>query len=450
MARDRNSDDLAVHQQTMPLANWFRDGGWRFRAGGWWFRAGGWRFRAGGWRRALPWLIGVVGFVIAARKLVDGYGDLGICLDTAREFRERGIDLFRARPDSGPWAYPHFAVLPFAGLQAVLDDTAIRWLYCVLLGAGAASIVLDTMRFVRPLGGLRAWQWLAFGLLFQRCLAQNMTHGQLSLFVAVGVARGTVELQRGRDGRAGVWLALAAALKITPGLFLLALLPMRRPRAAAVMAAVAAAAILLVPWPFCGTDEHLRHLSGLGHVLTGSITDPDSVSIVQHYGGPGIRGTLDYLLQPRALDPAGNTTNFIALSDGALLAVKLAWSALIAAVLAAWFFAVRARPDPIRIAHQAAATMLAMSLFSPLLRVYHLSAAMLAFALFCRGPRGRRDVLWSTTALGLLFAMTLRQRNLLGEALWRALDVGGLLHFALIGLLVWLWLDARKGPTTTP
>jgi hypothetical protein len=79
-----------------------------------------------------------------------------------------------------------------------------------------------------------------------------------------------------------------------------------------------------------------------------------------------------------------------------------------------------------------------MALLSPLTRVYHLAAAMLPGLLFCTGPR-RRDWLWWSVALGLAFSMPLRQKNLLGETLWRALDDYGLLHFALVGLCVWLW-----------
>jgi hypothetical protein len=79
-----------------------------------------------------------------------------------------------------------------------------------------------------------------------------------------------------------------------------------------------------------------------------------------------------------------------------------------------------------------------MAFFSPLVRVYHLAAALVPAVLFCRGPREGRDWLWFASAAAVLFAMTLRQRNLLGDHLWRVLDLGGLLHFGLIGMLVWL------------
>ncbi|MCA8952481.1 MAG: DUF2029 domain-containing protein [Planctomycetes bacterium] len=403
------------------------------------------------WARVLPWLCGAIGFAIAAKALAgpDKYGDLGIFLDTAREFRAGGIDLYRARAESGPWAYPHFAVLPYALLQVVLrDDLVVRWVYCALLGAGIAVILRDLLRFVQPFGGLRWWQWLGFGVLFQRCFAQNMSHGQISLFVALFVVRGTLELQRGRDLRAGVLLGIAAALKLTPLLFVVALPLMRRYRAAAAMLATVALAVFVVPWPFCGTEDHLFHLRRLWQTIQGSLAEPGSVPIVELYGGPSIRGTLDYLLQERACDAEGRTVNLVDLSDRGLLAAKLLWSAAILAVLGLWYRRAALLPDPQRLGQQCAAATLAMSFFSPVLRVYHLAAAAPAFVLYCRGPNGRRDLLWWVTSLVLLFTMTLRQHRLLGKTLWRGLEVYGVLHFALVALTVWLWRRSLRDGAT--
>ena len=116
------------------------------------------------WLRLLPWAFGIAAFVIAANKFVGGYGDPGIYLDCAREFSQGGIDLFRARQSTGPWDYPHCAVLPFVALQQLGSDALVRWLYCVLLGIGTAVILGDIVAAMRPLGGLKWWQWIAFGV----------------------------------------------------------------------------------------------------------------------------------------------------------------------------------------------------------------------------------------------------------------------------------------------
>ncbi|HEX6811315.1 MAG TPA: glycosyltransferase family 87 protein [Planctomycetota bacterium] len=398
----------------------------------------------------LPWLCGLVAAGIAARNLIGAYADLGIYLEVAREFREGGVDICRNRPSSGPWVYPHFAALPFVALLAVFGEVLTRWIWCLLLGLGTALLLRSVARCVAMVGGLRWWQWLAFGVLFQRCLAQNLTHGQLSLWVGTFVAGGVVHLLQRRDLRGGVWLGLAAALKLTPLLFLLALPLMRRPRAAGSMLATVLAAVLLVPWPFCGTAEHARHLADFWRTIAESIGAPEHAAIVQAHAGPSVGGTLDYLLQARAVNREGHTVNVADLGEQALQIVKLAWSAVLGGLLLLWFWRARRHPDPSRLAIQSSAVMLAIVFFAPLVRVYHLAAAMLPFALFCRGPRGARDVLWWITALAVLFSLTLRQRKLLGETLWRNLDAGGLLHFALVGMLVWLLRESRSARPESP
>ncbi|HEX5050815.1 MAG TPA: glycosyltransferase 87 family protein [Planctomycetota bacterium] len=386
----------------------------------------------------VPWLCGLLAAAIAARSLVGAYCDFGIYLDVAREFRAGGFDIYRDRIEVGPWLYPHVAVLPFVALDAVFGDAGSRWVWSLLLGLGTALLLRDTSRALRAFGGLRWWQWLAFGVLFQRCLAQNLTHGQLSLLVGVFVAGGVVHLQQQRDRRAGAWFAIAAALKLTPVLFLPALPLMRRPRAAAAMLVATAAAVLLVPLPFCGLAEHLRHLGDFWRTVSGVLSPAGPTGQMSMHAGPSISGTLDYLLQPTPFDLDGHTVNVLSLGDSSLRLVKLAWSAFVGGLLLAWFWLARRHPEPQRLALQSAAVMLAMLFFTPLVRVLHLATAMLPFALFCRGPRDRRDGLWWAVATAMLFAMTLRQKNLIGATLWRTLDGGGLLHFALVAMLIWL------------
>lgn len=402
------------------------------------------------WHRAVPWACGLLASGLAAKNLIGGYGDLGIYLDVARELRAGGVDIFRDRDPAGPWVYPHFAALPFAALQWLFADPVVRWLCCGLLGLGTALLLRATAQATAALGGLRAWQWLVFALLFQRCIAQNLTHGQLSLWVGTCVALGVVHLLRGNDRRAGAWLGVAAALKLTPLLFLPALPLMRRPRAALAMLTTIAIAVLLVPWPFVGTSEHLRHLGDFWRTITESLTAPEQAAIVRARAGPSIAGTLDYLLQPRAVDRQGHRVNVLDVAPATLALVKALWSLLLAVLLALWFWRARRHPPGARLVMQASAVMLAAVFFAPLVRVYHLAAALLPFALFCQGPRARNDLLWWLAAAGVLFAMTLRQKDLLGEHLWRVLDAGGLLHFALVAMLCWLVRASRTPAPEAP
>jgi hypothetical protein len=343
-------------------------------------------------------------------------------------------------------------LLPVAVLQLAWSDAVIRWLWCLGLGAETALLVVDLQRALRPFGGLRWWQWAAFALLFQRCIAQNLTHGQLSLWVGACMLRGVVLLQERRDVRGGVWLGVAAALKLTPFLFAVALPFMRRGRAAAVTAIVALGLVYLLPWPLLG-GEHWRHVGDFHRAMIAPLLGPGegpAGGVLEFRAGANVGGTFDYLLQPRPFDVDGRRQNVLDVSDGVLRAVKLGWSALLLALLGLMCWRARRLPDPRRLAVEASAVMLAIALFSPLTRVYHLAGALLPFALFCRGPgrpgRRRRDWLWWITAFALLFCLTLRQRRLLGETWWRALDAGGALHFALVGLLVWLALADHREP----
>lgn len=398
------------------------------------------------WQHWVPWLCGLVAFGLAAKNLIGAYADFGIYLDVARELRLGELDIYRSREPVGSWVYPHVAALPFAALQLFLSEAAIRWLWCGLLGLAVALLLRATARAMVPLGGLAWWQWIVFGVLFQRCIAQNLTHGQLSLWVGACVASGIVQLQRRNDFAAGAWLGVAAALKLTPLLLLPALPLMRRTRAAAAMLTVFATAVLILPWPFCGTDQHLRHLGGFWRRATEQLAATDQAEMLQLRAGPSVSGTFDYLLQDRPFDRDGHTVAVIDLSPSQLAAVKALWSTLLGALLTVLFWRARRHPDGARLALQAAAVLLATVFFAPLVRVYHLAATLLPFALFCRGPRAARDVLWWSTAIAILFAMTLRQKKLLGETLWRNLDASGLLHFALVAMLCWLVRESRRAP----
>ena len=400
--------------------------------------------------RWLPWLAGAVAAGIAAARLLraGAYDDLGIYLDVARELVAGGVDVHRDRAASGPFLYPHVAALPFVLLHEVLGDRGARVAWCAVLGLATTWLLRSLVRCTVPFGGLRWWQWLAFGVLFQRCIAQNLTHGQLSLVVGALVAAGTAGLVQGRNVRAGAWLGLAAALKLTPALFAVALPLFGRTRAALAMVATAAVAVLLAPWPVCGTAEHLRHLETFVAAVRGSVADPATAAITEYYAGPSVRGALDHLLQPRPTNRDGHTVNVLDVDDGTLRAVRAVWSVVLAGMLGAWCWRARHLPPPRRLAHQAAAVALASCLFAPLLRTYHLAAAMVPFALFCRGPRRGRDVWWWSAAALFLLTLTARQKNLLGEGLWRAFDGGAMLHVALVLLAAWLARDAtpREDP----
>ena len=390
----------------------------------------------------MPWLFGLVAFVIAAKKLVDGGGDLGIYLDVSREIGDPELNLYRAREDSGPWVYAPVVALPFQLLEGVLGVVATRWVWCAGMGVATALLLRALVELMDRFGGLRPLQWAAFGLLFQRILAQSCAHGQLSLWGGALVAMGVLALVRCGDRAAGVLLGTAAALKLTPGLFLPALWLMRKPVAASAMLVTLAAVVLVLPIPFWGWEEHMRQLQEFCVSTFKIFASPEHAPIVEDYPGPSIRGTLDYLLQER--ETTGIYVNVLDLSDGALAVVRTCYAIVLGGVILWWFrFAGRHGAERAWI-ERAAAVTLAFSFFAPLTRTYHLAAALLPCAMSCRGPRGARDVLWMFGALCFLSTQTLRQKNLLGEAAWRFLDLACVHHLALLAVLAWLMRESRR------
>jgi hypothetical protein len=156
----------------------------------------------------------------------------------------------------GPFhLHPPPALLPVLPLVPLgFRGAALAWLGLSLLALGGlARIGLE----------LTAAEWgrsparvaLVFGLLaLWPPVLHDLAKGQWSILLAALLAAGWLALERGRETAAGVWLGVAASLKMTP-LVLLGFLVLRHRRAAVAMAAtvgalalVATAVTGLEPW----------------------------------------------------------------------------------------------------------------------------------------------------------------------------------------------------------
>lgn len=398
--------------------------------------------KTGAARSTVPWLFGAVAFALSAKSLIGGTGDIGIYLEASREVGDLELDIYRARPDTGPWVYAPVVALPFQLLDQLFGDAGARWVWCAGMGVATALLLRALIAILDHLGGLRPLQWAAFGLLFQRILAQNCSHGQLSLWVGALIAMGVLSLIRRRDYVGGIWLGVASALKLTPGLFLPALPLMRRPAAAVVMGLTIALSVLVLPIVFWGWEEHVRQLQAFLASALQIFAEPRQAPIVVEYPGPSIRGTLDYLLQAR--EAGGIHVNVLDLGDGALAFTRLCYSAALGGVLLWWFRFAGRHAAARALIERAAVVTMAFTFFSPLTRTYHLSAILLPCAMFCRGPRSSRDLLWMFTATCFLLTQTLRQKNLIGETAWRLLDISCAHHVALLAMLAWLIRQSRR------
>jgi alpha-1,2-mannosyltransferase len=163
-------------------------------------------------------------------------------------------DYLRPRTEYG-FTYPPFAALVMLPMAFVPWPVAI--VVSAALTAGSAVLLLHWL--VTPIARRHGWTpWFAVAIAV--CLAaafepmrETFAFGQVNA-VLVALVLGDAVLLVSREGRfaggrlgrfAGVGIGLATAIKLTPGIFIVFLLVVRRWRAAAVASATAAGATLL-------------------------------------------------------------------------------------------------------------------------------------------------------------------------------------------------------------
>ena len=108
--------------------------------------------------------------------------------------------------------------------------------------------VIQVACLVGALWLARRWGWRAVLLALAATampVQTDLEHRNLNLLLLLLIVAATADLEDGRDRRAGVWLGLAAAIKVFPGLFLIYLALRRRWRALAVGIAVAGVATIV-------------------------------------------------------------------------------------------------------------------------------------------------------------------------------------------------------------
>jgi len=403
-------------------------------------------------RRVWYWGLFVLVAFLGTRKIFGHDSDLTAVLVPARELGS-GLDLYRARDALPPYPYPPWVAGIFALPMALLPTAAIEILFGMSQGFAAVILVSSLERIGRAQIKIQWWHWLLFAVIFGRAIDQNLTHGQLSLWVSALMTRAVVDLIDRRESRAGLLLGVAAAMKLTPLLYLVALPFMRRWRAALWMASAIVLLVFVLPWPFLGSEAHFRHLADFRAAMLDPLFDhsagqPEIWSVGEH----NIRGTVSTLLMDVKHPEGLPMPTIVALPPATVAAVVVIYSALIALLLACGFWRFRRGPPAWTIAWQASLVMLAITFFAPLTRVYHLAGVTLPVMLFVLHGPGRGARRWTFVAIcaGLLITMPLRQRALLGEPLWHWLHFSGVLHFSLVGVLVWIVTLPLSSPHASP
>ncbi|MGW0762735.1 glycosyltransferase 87 family protein [Streptomyces sp. NPDC002814] len=255
------------------------------------------------------------------------------------------------------FTYPPFAAVAMLPMALLGLHAAIA--VALLLNLGALAVV------VRILAG-RSWRkygWYGCALgacalaLFEP-LRDTFSFGQVNVLLLALVLFDSWLLATGRGRWAGVGIGLAAAIKLTPALFILLLLLARRWRAAAVASVVAVAATGLAGLV---APEASRFY------WTDAMWDTTRIGRLDYVSNQSVQGILARL---------GETDRAV-------------WAAVVVVLLGVW--AVRAR-RAVALGDWAAAfalTGLTACLISPITWVHHLVWLLPAFAVVVRARQPR-------------------------------------------------------------
>jgi alpha-1,2-mannosyltransferase len=281
------------------------------------------------------------------------------------------------------FTYPPFAALSMLPMALVGLHTAIAIGLLLNLAALAAVVWI----LVGP--ALRRYGW--FGFAMAACLLalfepvrDTFSFGQVNLLLLALVLSDAWLLSTGRGRRAGVGIGLAAAIKLTPAIFIGMLLLARRWRAAAVATAVAAAATALAARVAPDASRFY---------WTHALWDTDRIGRLGYVSNQSLQGVLARLVAPG--EPS-----------------KALWATSALVVLCVWAWRTsRAVADEDWIA-AFALTGLTACLVSPITWVHHLVWLLPSFAVLLRRHRPR---------------------------------IAGILYAILCSSVVWLWFQDASG-----
>ncbi|GAA3846537.1 glycosyltransferase family 87 protein [Streptomyces phyllanthi] len=313
------------------------------------------------------------------------------------------------------FTYPPFAAVGMLPLALVGLDTAIA--LCLLLNLAALAFVLYVL--AGPL--LRRYGW--FGAALAVCLLallepvrDTFSFGQVNLLLLALVLGDARLLSTGRARRAGVGIGLAAAVKLTPALFIALLLVARRWRAAGLATAVAVAATTASAWVAPGASRFY---------WTEALWDTSRIGRLDYVSNQSLQGVLARLAEPA--EPS-----------------RVVWASLVLAVLGVGAWRARRAVAADDWIGAFAVTGLTACLVSPITWVHHLVWLLPSFAVLLR----HRRLLW---VAGSLYAV------LCSSVVWLWFDdasgVDGFLGgntYVWISLGLLLWLPVGQSPSTRP
>lgn len=267
----------------------------------------------------LPCLVAVFLAGTASRRPLfpwrAGMVDLDVYLKAARTLLDGG-DIYNLPPDTLPFLYP-----PFAAILAV----PLTWLPHTLVQIGWAVAIALTVVAVFHRFGLQGWQLSLISAAAIRVVEpinQTIAFGQLGVFlvglVVLDLVPGPRILSRPKRWLPeGVLVGLATAIKLTPGLFFLYLLAIRRFKAAVLAMITTAVATLLA-------------------LLAAPRSSIDFWSRLAH-GDSGLGGSIIYLMNQSILGASGRVIGYTTVGNLTGLALSAIVAALGVITAARWY-----------------------------------------------------------------------------------------------------------------
>ncbi len=189
------------------------------------------------------------------------------------------------------FTYPPFAAVvmyPMSWLGFPVTN-AIVWIASVL------ALALTVSWLVIPVADRHGWpRWYALGLAIPLStwlepVRETITFGQINLLLAALIIGDLLFLARRGSRWAGIGIGIAAAIKLTPAIFIVYALVTRRYRLAATATVTAAAATLLAAALSFGDSWTY---------WTSALWDTDRVGDVRKTPNQSIKGALARLLDP--------------------------------------------------------------------------------------------------------------------------------------------------------
>ncbi|MFF3906587.1 glycosyltransferase 87 family protein [Streptomyces sp. NPDC001848] len=294
--------------------------------------------------------------------LLRGWFDLRVYYGTVDAWMHHGgrIYDYRVPGTTYGFTYPPFAALCMLPMAFVGLHTAIALALLLNLAALAAVVWILIGRKLARYGWF-GWGLAACALALFEPVRDTFSFGQVNLLLLALVLADAWLLSTGRGRWAGAGIGLAAAVKLTPAVFIGLLLLARRWRAAAVAAALAGAATVLAAWVVPDASRFY---------WTRAVWDTTRVGRLDYVSNQSLQGVLARLAAPD--EPS-----------------RAAWALVVVLVLGVWAWRTHRalRSGDWRAAF--ALTGLTACLVSPITWVHHLVWLLPSFAVLAHARRPR-------------------------------------------------------------